>query len=131
MKFQPISPFVQELFETYESLRPIYMSEGHFLNQFLWENYYKTRFATDDTALYLLIQRQGFSAFFAPLCREEDLPEAFSRMERYFHDVLQKPLCVFLRLCVRGGKAPDTERKIDAQEKESGEQVPARVRGPF
>ncbi len=96
MKFQPISPFVQELFETYESLRPIYMSEGHFLNQFLWENYYKTRFATDDTALYLLIQRQGFSAFFAPLCREEDLPEAFSRMERYFHDVLQKPLCVFL-----------------------------------
>ena len=39
MNFKPVTPFVQKEFSKYESLRSIYMSEGHFLNQFLWENY--------------------------------------------------------------------------------------------
>ena len=56
MELKPIFPFVQKEFAAYESLRPIYMSEGHFLNQFLWENYYHTMFATDDIALYLFFE---------------------------------------------------------------------------
>ena len=43
MNFKPVTPFVQKEFSKYESLRSIYMSEGHFLNQFLWENYYHTQ----------------------------------------------------------------------------------------
>ncbi len=35
MELQPISPFVQHIFRKYEAMRPCFMSEGHFLNQFL------------------------------------------------------------------------------------------------
>lgn len=96
MNLNPISPFVQEKFTEYEKLRPIYMSEGHFLNQFLWESYYHTKFATDDLALYLIIQRHGHHGAFAPLCREEDLPEVFHRIERYFHDTLKEKVRLYL-----------------------------------
>ena len=96
MKFKPITPFVQKEFEQYESLRSIYMSEGHFLNQFLWENYYNTRYATDDIALYLYFENSHAAGFFAPLCKEEDLPEAFRRMEEYMHHTLHKPAHFFL-----------------------------------
>ena len=88
MNFKPVTPFVQKEFSKYESLRSIYMSEGHFLNQFLWENYYHTQYATDDIALYLYVKRDSAQGFFAPLCREEDLTEAFRRMEHYMEDTL-------------------------------------------
>lgn len=93
LQLKPISPFVQDEFARYERLRPIYISEGHFLNQFLWENYYHTKYATDDMALYLIIQVHGHHGAFAPLCDEEDLPAVFHRIENYFTDVLnEKPV---------------------------------------
>ena len=55
LDWKPVSPFVQKEFAKYESLRPLSISEGHFLNQFLWEHYYQTKYATDDNALYLSI----------------------------------------------------------------------------
>lgn len=44
-----------------------FMSEGHFLNQFLWESYYHTMFATDDIALYLFFEYRGEKKAFCPL----------------------------------------------------------------
>lgn len=86
MKLKPISPFVQKEFAEYERLRPMYISEGHFINQFLWEHYYSTRYAVDDLALYLFISRNGMEASLAPLCKEKDLPEVFARIEACFYD---------------------------------------------
>ena len=74
LQLKPISPFVQNIFADYEKLRPLYISEGHFLNQFLWENYYHTKFAVDDLALYLNMEVHGHHGSFAPLCKEDDLP---------------------------------------------------------
>ena len=59
LQLQPISPFVQDKFAEYEKLRPMYISEGHFLNQFLWENYYHTKYAADELALYLILRVHG------------------------------------------------------------------------
>lgn len=91
LDWKPISPFVQKEFAKYESLRPIYISEGHYLNQFLWENYYQTRFARDDKALYLAMKIHGHHGSFAPLCREEDLPAVFHRLEEQFHRIWDEP----------------------------------------
>lgn len=96
MNFNPITPSAQEIFKKYESLRPIYMSEGHFLNQFIWESYYQTRFAADELALYLLIDNHSRPGFFAPLCQECDIPEVFRRMEDYSHRELHSPLRIYL-----------------------------------
>lgn len=91
LDWKPISPFVQKDFAKYESLRPVYISEGHYLNQFLWENYYQTKFAMDEMALYLSIEVHGHHGSFAPLCREEDLPTVFHRLEDQFHTGWNEP----------------------------------------
>ena len=72
MILQPISPFVQKTFESYEKLRPCFMSEGHFLNQFLWESYYHTMFATDDISFLNTGAKKRHSALFVPsmICRK-------------------------------------------------------------
>jgi hypothetical protein len=62
----------------------------------LWENYYHTKFATDEIALYLLFQKEGKYGAFCPLCAVDDLPEAFRRMERYFHETLHTKMNVYL-----------------------------------
>ena len=72
------------------------MSEGHFLNQFLWENYYHTKFAADDIALYWFFERNGKRGAFCPLCSVDDLPEAFRRMKKQFHDVWQTEANIYL-----------------------------------
>ncbi len=94
-QWKPISPFVQDEFEHYESLRPIYMSEGHYLNQFLWENYYHTNYATDDLALYLSIRVGDHPGMFAPLCREADILTVFDRISEYFHEEWHKPVRLY------------------------------------
>lgn len=91
LDWKPVSPFVQEEFAKYESLRPLYISEGHYLNQFLWEHYYQTKYATDDMALYISIKVHNHHGVFAPLCREADLPEVFHRLENQFHDKWHEP----------------------------------------
>lgn len=96
MDLKPISPFVQEEFAKYEKLRPIFTSEGHFLNQFLWEHYYSTKYATDDLALYIFIRKNGKTAAFPPLCLEDDLPEVFRRIESYFHDTKKEKVILYL-----------------------------------
>lgn len=97
MELKPVSPFAGQEFAAYEKLRPVYMSEGHFLNQFLWEGYYHTRYATDELALYLVFRPHGGGhGFFAPLCREKDLPEVFHRMETFSQEQYGEPLRLFL-----------------------------------
>lgn len=96
MKLRPISPFVQEEFSKYEKLRRIYMSEGHFLNQFLWEHYYKTRYAVDELALYLFFKKGEIRGAFAPLCREEDLPLVFDRIVDFQHEKYGRKARLFL-----------------------------------
>lgn len=95
LKWKPISPFVQKEFEHYESLRPVYISEGHYLNQFLWENYYHTKYATDDLALYLSLILHGHHGMFAPLCREEDAVTVFHRMEKVFRQSWEEPVRLY------------------------------------
>ena len=37
LEFRDITPEASDIFAKYEGLRPIYMSEGHFLNQYIWQ----------------------------------------------------------------------------------------------
>lgn len=96
LEFREITSECAGIFASYEALRPIYMSEGHFLNQYIWKNYYHTRFATDEIALYLLIDVAGKPGAFLPLCTKENLPSAFIRLQEYFNETLHAPLNLYL-----------------------------------
>lgn len=92
MELRAITPAAREDFAKYENRRPVFASEGHFLNQFLWAHYYHTRYAADELALYLFFQRNGHKGALPPLCSEADIPEVFHRLERFFHDAAgEKP----------------------------------------
>lgn len=96
-QWKSLSPSAQEDFIHYETLRHLYISEGHFLNQFLWADYYKTRYTTDEKALFLSMQlHSGGHGFFAPLCRESDLSEAFLCMEQMSEELFHEPLRIYL-----------------------------------
>lgn len=98
MKYEEkkITPQSQpELFK-YSSLRPIYTSEGQFLNQFIWANYYDTTYITTDSFLFYLINVYNERVTMMPYCRIEDIPETFRAICDYFHEELKKPLTMYL-----------------------------------
>lgn len=96
LNFREITPECAEIFASYEAMRPIYMSEGHFLNQYIWQGYYHTQFAIDELALYLLIDVKGKPGAFLPLCSAENLPKAFLTLQDYFNHELHAPLNMYL-----------------------------------
>ncbi|WP_343208497.1 DUF2156 domain-containing protein [Anaerolentibacter hominis] len=91
-----LTPQSAEEFNKYTVLRPIYMSEGQFLNQFIWAGFYRTKYVTTDKFMFLLIQVHGKTSTLAPYCREEDIAEAFFAIRDYFHDELHEPLKMYL-----------------------------------
>ena len=97
LEFKPISA------KDIDRLTPFYMMRRNktcdsvFLESFLWREYYNVRYAIwEDRALLWLMEYKGrvFSAM--PLCREEDLKEAFHVLEQYFNEELGYPLVINL-----------------------------------
>ena len=44
IELKTISPYSQGIIKEYASLRPIYISEGQFLNQYIWTDFYDTKY---------------------------------------------------------------------------------------
>ncbi|WP_036610721.1 DUF2156 domain-containing protein [Oribacterium sp. P6A1] len=78
-------------------MRPNKACDSGVLDTFLWRDYYNIRVCiADDKALLFLMESKGeyFSAM--PFCKEEDLLYYFNVLEKYFNDVLKKPLKIYL-----------------------------------
>lgn len=97
LEFRPISA------KDIDRLTPFYMMRRNktcdsvFLESFLWREYYNVQYAIwENKALLWLMEYKGrvFSAM--PLCREEDLKEAFQVLEQYFNEELGYPLVIKL-----------------------------------
>ena len=97
LEFRPITA------KDIDRLTPFYMMRRNrtcdsvFLESFLWREYYNVRYAVwEEKALLWLMEYKGrvFSAM--PLCREEDLEDAFGELERYFNEELHYPLVINL-----------------------------------
>lgn len=88
----------QDLIEVtkYGTLRPIYISEGQFMNQFIWAEYYHTQFATTDKTLYYLMDISQEKATMMPYCKTEDMIDSFLQIKEYFNNTLKRPLKMYL-----------------------------------
>lgn len=87
---------IQEMLPFY-SMRHNMTCDSVFLESYVWKDYYNVRYAIwENKALLWLMENEGrcFSAM--PLCREEDLPDAFAEIERYFNEDLGYPLVINL-----------------------------------
>lgn len=81
----------------YYTLRKNRTCDSVFLENFIWKDFYHVRYAIwEGRAVLWLMENNGkyFSAM--PLCREEDLRDAFKAIEAYFNEELGYPLVINL-----------------------------------
>ncbi|MCR5008942.1 MAG: phosphatidylglycerol lysyltransferase domain-containing protein [Oribacterium sp.] len=78
-------------------MRPNKACDSGVIDTIIWRERYDIRVSiADDKALLFLMKSDGeyFSAM--PFCKEEDLKYYFSVIEKYFNEVLKKPLKMYL-----------------------------------
>lgn len=96
IQLNSITPFVQSELRKYAALRPIYTSEGQFLNQFIWSGFYNTQYIKTDNYLFFLIDVYNRRSTMMPYCRVEDIESTFWEMKKYFNEELNTPMTMYL-----------------------------------
>lgn len=97
LNFKEITAQDMPILAPYYTMRPNRTCDSVFLESFIWKDFYNVRYALwENRAVLWLMENNGkyFSAM--PLCREEDLPEAFKAIEDYFNEELKYPLVINL-----------------------------------
>lgn len=108
---------ISEIFPYY-NMRHNNTCDSVFLESFIWKEYYHVRYAIwEERAVLWLMENNGkcFSAM--PLCREEDLPEAFAAIEAYFNEELGYPLVINLadEFAVKTLQLPEDRYLVEEQ----------------
>ena len=82
----------------YFALRPNWTCDCDFLDTYIWKDYYNCHYyiEEDGLALQWMMERDGEIFGGLPLCRAEDLPEAFERARKYFNEVMGMKFQVYL-----------------------------------
>ena len=117
--FKELTADDAEIMIPFYTMRSNRTCDSVFLESFIWKDMYHVRYAVwEGRALLWLMEERGeyFSAM--PLCREEDLKDAFSAIENYFNEVLGKPLVIHLadEEAVRCLCLPEEEYLVEEQE---------------
>lgn len=95
LEFKKLEAESIDEFKRYTVLRDIYMSEGQFINQFIWSNFYKTKYYSSERFLFFLMEINKRPATMVPLCKKEDIEEAFLTIKNYFKEELHLPLHMY------------------------------------
>lgn len=118
LEFKNIEVDDIDIMMPYYMMRKNRTCDSVFLESFIWKEFYKVRYAIwEDKAILWLMEYDGncFSAM--PLCREEDLPDAFKAIETYFNEELGYPLIINLadEYAVEYLKLPENEYNVKEQ----------------
>lgn len=95
MTFNQFTAYDEERLNKYASLRPIYISERQFINQFIWENYYNTTYYCNNKYLIYVSNRDGNMIPMMPFCKLEDIPDVFTEIKDYWNNDLNLPLNMY------------------------------------
>ncbi len=93
---QTIKPEAQGVFSHYASLRPSFITEAHFLNQFIWADFYRTEYCITDQFLFIQATVKNKTCAMMPFCRDRDIPETFFTIQDYFHNQLGQKMNMYL-----------------------------------
>lgn len=96
LDFYPLTADAIEEVTSYARLRGILTSEGQFMNQFIWSNYYKTAFHKNGRFLFYKMNINHEPATMFPLCRKEDIVSSFFEIKDYFNSELNLPLKMYI-----------------------------------
>lgn len=97
LRFEPFTCEDVEGLREYYFMRPNRTCDSAPLDSFIWRDYYDVKKCVVNEDCVLMTEcDDGIMAAAIPLCREEDLPKYFGVLERYFNEVLKRPLIIFL-----------------------------------
>jgi hypothetical protein len=96
LEFKPLTASSMSEVSNYSVLRPIYTSEGMFMNQFIWSGYYKTQYHINDSYLFYLMEIKKEKATMMPYCKSEHIISSFFEVKDYFNQELNSPLKMYL-----------------------------------
>lgn len=94
--FEKLTPECEPLVTKYSSLRPIYTSEGQFINQYIWSDFYGTEFAYTENYMFFKMKIKNEYATMMPYCKVEHIEQAFFEIKDYFNNVLNVPLKMYI-----------------------------------
>lgn len=119
LEFTEITAQDMPILVPYYTMRPNRTCDSVFLESFIWKDFYHVRYAIwENRAVLWLMENNGqyFSAM--PLCREEDLNDAFKAIEAYFNEELGIPLVIHLadEAAVSFLNLPETKYFVQEQE---------------
>ena len=80
----------------YFNLRSNKTCDSVFLDVFLWKDYYNVKYAIKDKTLYLIMNIDEEVVASLPICSAEDLKTSLDTLTKYFNEVLNKKLKIFL-----------------------------------
>ncbi len=85
--------------------------ESILTSYYMWKNYYKTEYLTNEEALIWLVQVEGNTGIQAPLCEAGKVKKYFNLAQQYFTEVLKQKMVLYL--CDKEGLElidPDPDR---------------------
>lgn len=95
MIFNKFTAYDEQRLMKYSKLRPIYLSERQFINQFIWEDFYKTTYYCNDDYMIYVTNRDDKLIPMMPFCKLEDIPKVFAEIKDYWNNKLNLPLNMF------------------------------------
>lgn len=96
MNLHELIPESGELIQKYSSLRLTHTCERQFMNQFIWAEFYKTKYYQADNFLFYVMNVNGEISTTMPLCKLEDINTTFKFMENFFNTNLNTKLKLYL-----------------------------------
>lgn len=82
--------------QNYSDLRLISTCEGQFMSQFIWSNFYNTKYYQSENYIFFIMYINDKPSTCMPLCKTEDIPEAFEAMENFFKIQFNTKLKIYL-----------------------------------
>ena len=89
--------------EDYNSIKEYYQmrrpetADSNILDLYIWLNCYPTWYFTNDKGLMWVAKSEGGQYYSSiPCCKDEDLKECFLETQKYFNEVLQKKIVMYV-----------------------------------
>lgn len=96
IKLHELIPESGKFIQSYSELRTIQTCEGQFMSQFIWSDFYNTKYYQTDKYIFYIMNISNEYSSVMPLCKIEDIAQTFHDMEDFFNNTLQCKLQIYL-----------------------------------
>ncbi len=95
ISFNNFTTYDENRLNKYTGLRPTYISERQFINQFIWQNFYNTTYYCNEEYLMYVTNKDENLIPMMPFCKLEDIKDVFNKIKSHWNNELNLPLNMY------------------------------------